>query len=183
MQMVALNNGSSEPQPIVVAAYMSLSGLWEEGIAGMCAVIDLVSRCNNPRHPIDRQSEEKLRSLALIEPDGKIHGSIKNVVLSAAKGTGLDMTLVSPVKPSSADLTLKEKVETTIDNLLGVQVAMMQLLTTLSREQIEAFCDNTRNGSDLWDDFKVARDASGKEDFDFSDYARQVLSTTAHPMT
>lgn len=183
MQMLALNNGSTEPQPAVVATFMSLSGLWKEGIGGMCAVIDLVDRCKNPQHRIDQRSERKLKELALIEPDGRIHQTVKNVALSAARGNGPDMTLVSPIKASDADLELKEKVINTIDQLLGVQMAMMQLMPTLSREQIEAFCDNTRNGSDLWDDFKAARDASGKEDFGFSDYARQVLSTTAHPMS
>jgi hypothetical protein len=183
MEMIALNNGSTEPQPAVVATFMSLSGLWKEGIGGMCAVVDLVERCKNPQHPIDRVSEAKLKSLALIGPDGRIHQTVKNVTLSAAKGESFDMTLVSPVKPSEADLALKAKVEKTIDNLLGAHMAMMQLVPTLSREQIEAFCDNTRNGSDLWDDFKVARDASGNENFGFSDYARQVLSTTAHPMS
>lgn len=183
MQMVALNNGSTEPLVAVTAAFMSLSGLWKEGIGGMCAVIDLVDRCKNPQHRLDPQSEAKLKSLRLLESDGRIHGTIKNIALSAAKGDGAHMVLVSPVKVSDADLALKEKVTKTIDSLLGVQMAMMQLASALSREQLEAFCDNTRNGSDLWDDFTAARDASGNDDYGFTDYARHVLSTTAHPMT
>ena len=181
--MLALNNGSTEPQPVVVSTYMSLTTLWKEGLGGMCAVLELVDQCKDPRKSIGSHSLKKLKGLALVQPDGRIHQTIKNVVLSAASGEGSEMTLVSPVKPSEADLELKRKVEATIDNLLGVHMAMMQLVPTLSREQIEAFCDNTRNGSDLWDDFKVSRSASGNVDFGFSDYARQVLSTTAHPMS
>lgn len=183
MDMVVLNNGTTAPQPAVIATFLSLRGLWRGGLDDMCAVIDLVERCRNPQYPIEQGSEAKLRRLALIDSNGKIHEIVRNVALSAAEGKGSTMTLVSPLKPSAGDLALKEKVEKTIDSLLGVHMAMLQLATILSREQIEAFCDNTRNGSDLWDDFIVARDASDNEQFGFSDYARQVLSTTPYPMS
>lgn len=183
MQMVALNNGSVEPQPAVIATFMSLSGLWKGGISGMCAVIDLVDRCKNPQHRIDQESERTLKSLALLEHDGRIHETVRNIALSAAKGDGPDMVLISPIKPSDDDLELKQKVTETVDGNIGVQMAMMQIVATLSREQIGAFCDSTRNGSDLWDDYKAARTTSGSDDFGFSDYVRQVLSTTSHPMT
>lgn len=183
MEMTALKNGTTAPQSAVVSTIMSLNMLWKEGLMGMCAVIELVERCKNPQHSIDSVSEQTLRKLALIQSDGGIHEIIKNVALSAAEGEGHHMVLTSPIKLSDDDLALKKKVEETTDNLLGVHMAMMQLAQILSRNQIEAFCDNTRNGSDLWDDFKAARDASGNEDFEFKDYTRQVLSTTAHPMS
>ena len=183
MKMVELNNGTKEPEILVASVYMTLSGIWRQGIGGMCLIIDFIDLCKDPEHSMDPEDKAKLKRLAMIEPDGNIRGTVKNTALSAAKGEGHEMTLISPIKLSEADHVLKEKVDQTIGSLIGVRVGMTQVIPTLSREQIEAFCDNTRNGSDLWDDFKVVRDASDNSDFGFSDYVRHVLSTTAHPMS
>jgi hypothetical protein len=100
MEMLVLKNGSSEPKVSVVSTMMSVKGLWEQGISGMCHVVELVERCHDPRACIDPSSEEALKGLALLQPDGRPHDTVKNVVLSAASGKGFEMTLESPVKPS-----------------------------------------------------------------------------------
>ncbi|HUD02610.1 MAG TPA: hypothetical protein VMR46_01130 [Candidatus Paceibacterota bacterium] len=98
MEMLALKNGSSVPKPAVIAIMMSVNSLWEEGLGGMCAVIDLVDRCKNPNHKIADDVMLQLKASRLIEPEGRIHEAVKDVVLSATEGEGVEMTIGSPVK-------------------------------------------------------------------------------------
>lgn len=96
MEELLLKNGSKEADALVRVLMMSLRGLWD-GIGGALAVYDLVEKCKNPDYEIFGSNTEKLENLRLIDSNGTIHGSIKNVVLSAVEGEGLDMTLGSPV--------------------------------------------------------------------------------------
>lgn len=98
MEMLALKNGSSAPKPMVITTMRSITYLWEKGLTGMCVVIDLVDRCKNPNHKIPDGDMSQLKELKLIESDGHILEVVKDVVLSAAKGEGVHMTIVSPVK-------------------------------------------------------------------------------------
>lgn len=100
MEMLVLKNGSSEPKVSVVSIMMSVKGLWEQGISGMCHVVELVERCHDPHARIDSSSEKALKVLALLQPNGHPSGTIKNVVLSAANGKGFEMKLGSPIKAS-----------------------------------------------------------------------------------
>ncbi len=44
-----------------------------------------------------RQVRRRPKELALVQPDGRVHESIRNIVLSAFEGEGLEMHMVSPV--------------------------------------------------------------------------------------
>ncbi len=42
-------------------------------------------------------SKDMLVSMSLVHPEGRVHDSIRNIVLSAVEGDGVDMTLRSPL--------------------------------------------------------------------------------------
>lgn len=61
------------------------------------AVYELNELCKDRNHKIFGTLGADLKELALLGADGQPHGSIKNIVLSAISGEGLEMTLASPV--------------------------------------------------------------------------------------
>ena len=102
METVALRNGSTEAKPIVVMTYMNLKSMFDD-IQGAIAFYELVEVCKNPKHEIFSDAQKQyLIGRALMQPDGRVHQSIKNVVLSAATGEGLDLSLVNPISSNFA---------------------------------------------------------------------------------
>jgi hypothetical protein len=76
----------------------SLKRLFNTDIGGVTMFYDLVMICRDPGYKIDSTNLERLKQLSLLKPDGKPHNILKNVVLSAASGEGLDMELKSPLE-------------------------------------------------------------------------------------
>ena len=72
---------------------MSLNMLME---TNPIAAYELVQICKNPNHKMFGNTEEVLVDLSLLSEDG-VHSVIKNVVMSAFEGEGLDMCLTSPL--------------------------------------------------------------------------------------
>lgn len=69
---------------------------------------------------------------------------------------------------------LKETVGTTLGLMMAVPTAIAEL--RLNPEQIEIFCDNTPNGSELWEAFTKRRDdPAADKDYDFISYVKEVL--------
>jgi hypothetical protein len=99
---VTLNNGSIEAEGLVAVTMISLMHLVKDGTGGMLAAYDLVMRCRDGSYQFFGDNEEKLKAIGLVERDGNVHSSVRNIVLSAAKGDGMDMTFGSPVRPTSA---------------------------------------------------------------------------------
>ena len=182
MEMLALNNGSSEPKPAVITSMMSIRGLWNEGIPGICAISDLYERCRNQSHPIANGEKQKLESLALLQPDGHVHDTIKNVVLSAITGESLaDMKLGSPIKHDETSIPSPEELTAVTDGIIGIQMAIMSAEGHgLTVEQIGIFVRNTpdnKKGDELWLEFTSRRDKpDAKEDYDFVDFIREVIA-------
>lgn len=96
-----LRNGSQEVKPLVLGVYRALSGL----LAGNpISFHGIVALCRDPQHKPWGNTGDDLKALGLAdEQDGEwhVHGAIRNIVLSAVEGEGLDMTLVNPVKPEA----------------------------------------------------------------------------------
>ncbi len=92
-----LKNGSMEPKATVVAVMMSLDGLWNSGLPGMLAVYDLIGECKG-EGKVSGNALKTLQDYSLIDSNGSIHDSIKNIVLSAAIGEGFNTSLGNPVK-------------------------------------------------------------------------------------
>jgi len=96
---VNLKNGTSELRVLAVGTYESLKEMLNEA-EGTIAFYGLVEVCKNPSHQIrSKAQKEYLISRSLMKPDGGIHQSIRNVVLSAIEGEGLGLILVNPIAP------------------------------------------------------------------------------------
>lgn len=95
METIKLRNGAEESKAIVGAVIMSLNELLKKGMSGMLAAYDLVQVCRGVGKPFGKNGEI-LRDLSLLQPDGNVHDSIKNVILSATRGKDFELTFDSP---------------------------------------------------------------------------------------
>ena len=93
MEMLTLKNGAEEPKPLVLSVTMSLQKIFEDN---PIVAYELVTMCREAGHKFFGDSEEVLKAWGLVQPDGKVHESIRNIVLSAVQGDGLNMVLGSP---------------------------------------------------------------------------------------
>ncbi len=99
MDTVRLKNGSEEPNALVAVTMVSLDALLD---GHPIAAYDLVMMCRDSNYKPFGGNGKTLRDRALIDESGRVHDSIKNIVLSAAKGDGMSMTFGSPVAITSA---------------------------------------------------------------------------------
>jgi len=93
MEMVRLKNGAEEGKPLVLATMMSLRRTMEKD---PMAFYDFVMLCRDRHYEPFGNAIERLENLSLVH-SGQVHESIRNVVLSAVEGDGLEMTIGSPV--------------------------------------------------------------------------------------
>ena len=95
---VLLKNGTREVRQLVPVVMMSLNSLMEQGKG--IAVYELVELCRNPEHKPWGNTGVELKSLKLVDEtlgEWSVHDSIRNIVLSAAVGEEMDLTLVNPI--------------------------------------------------------------------------------------
>lgn len=98
MEMIKLKNGAEVPKPLAQVLMMSLTSLWNDGISGITTCYDLVQICKrDPKYKKFGTNEDTLKRLSLIGADGQPHEYVRDVVLSAFTGEGLDLQLDSPV--------------------------------------------------------------------------------------
>ena len=93
IQPVQLANGTFVPDVLVTTTMIVLRDLVDNDAISF---YELAMKCRDASHPFWGSTEETLKKAALIEENGEIHDSIKNIVLSAVKGDELEMTLGSP---------------------------------------------------------------------------------------
>ncbi len=91
---IRLANGAMVPD---VTVEVTMYCLKELVTSNPIAFYELVTKCRDEKHQFFDNTEEVLMHAGLIQRPGEIHDSIRNVVLSAAKGDGLEMTLGSPL--------------------------------------------------------------------------------------
>lgn len=107
VQSVKLKNGSEEEQPFVTFVMTSINGLVEQGLPGLLALYDLVEVCKDNDYRPQASYLRKLQDLGLLNEDGTVHNSIRNIVLSAVHGEGRDRSIGSPLAdleaPTRAD--------------------------------------------------------------------------------
>lgn len=89
MDTTTLKNGSTEATMFVREMMMSLEFLMDDNVG---AFYELVMACRDKEHALFGNAEQVLRDLSLYP----IHDSVRNIVLSAVTGDGLDMVLGSP---------------------------------------------------------------------------------------
>lgn len=93
MEQVRLKNGAKEAEVIVKVVMISLDNLV---VSNPVAAYELVEMCKDRTHKPFGNTSTVLKEFALITDDG-VHDSIRNIVLSAFVGDGLDMHLEYPV--------------------------------------------------------------------------------------
>jgi hypothetical protein len=94
VEVIRLKNGTEEAKPLVAVTMMSLEHVMDER---PLALYDLVMMCRDHDYEPFGTNGDYLKDLRLVEQNGSIHDSIRNIVLSAVKGDGIDMVLGSPV--------------------------------------------------------------------------------------
>lgn len=95
MNAVTLKNGSKEASAAVAATMMSLNALVRDA---PIVFYEMVQLCRDPGHEVWSSSIlQDLMALSLVGSDGRVHSTVRNVVLSAVSGDGLNMRLAVPV--------------------------------------------------------------------------------------
>lgn len=95
IETIKLKNGAEEAKMLVGVIMLSLQELLKEK---PIIFYELVQLCRNPEHELFSDVVvAELKNTNLIEVAGTVHSSIKNIVLSAVTGEGIDLFLKSPV--------------------------------------------------------------------------------------
>ena len=98
MEQVKLKNNTEEPAQLVAVTMTSLKHIWNSGIPGILMLSDLVQICrDDKKYRKFGNNEDELKKCALLQANGRPHDSVRNIVLSAFTGEGLDLTLGSPI--------------------------------------------------------------------------------------
>lgn len=99
-EMTTLRNGSEEIAVLVNTIMFIIRGLLDNG-KGMI-FYELVKTCRDRNHKLLGVSGEQLKKLELItvlhqDRTASVHNSIRNIVLSCAKGYGIEIEIINPV--------------------------------------------------------------------------------------
>ncbi|MHC4405707.1 MAG: hypothetical protein ACYTG0_39175 [Planctomycetota bacterium] len=95
IETVKLRTGIVEAKALVTSTMHSLKHLLD---TKPIVLYELVMRCRDPKHELFGGSD--LVHLGLLQKTNKghyVHESIRNIVLAAVDGDGLDMALRSPI--------------------------------------------------------------------------------------
>lgn len=98
-EIVKLKNGSEQERTQVEAFMDTLRRLFKEE---PIAAYDLVLKARNPEHDIFVAAQIKLKEQALLLPNGDVHKTVRNIILSAVTGEGVQMVLRNPIDESTA---------------------------------------------------------------------------------
>lgn len=101
-EILRLKNGSEVSEAVLVAALISLEKLLEEGVEGAISFYELTMVSRNPNHELDETSQQKLIDRGLLQRDGTVHQVVRDVVINAVEGEGLEMHLTSPIEEASS---------------------------------------------------------------------------------
>ena len=94
MKVAILKNGSKEASSLVTVTMMNLRKLIE---SEPIAFFELVSMARDSTHKPFGNTNEVLQRFGLLDTNNCMHDSIKNIILSASTGGGLDMMLDNPI--------------------------------------------------------------------------------------
>jgi hypothetical protein len=106
VSLVKLKNGSEIPKPIVITTMMSLEAIMN---SNPIAFYELVEKARDSKHVMFGNTKEVVSKWALMDSNGTIHSSVKDIVLSAVSGNELEMSLGNPI--ASAENNIKNRDE------------------------------------------------------------------------
>lgn len=99
--MVTLKNGQEEAKIAVGTVMMLLNNLIK---SDPICFYELVMKCRDRNYIFFWKTWDKLKGLWLVEGEGSINNSIKNVVLSAVTWESINMVLSSPIKKTTEEI-------------------------------------------------------------------------------
>ena len=91
---VMLRNGTQERVQLVGIIEFQVDTLLR---TDPTAVLELVEKARDPDYKPSDPSVAVLTRRNILDEDGKLHGSVSNIIQSMAVGEGMDMQFVSPV--------------------------------------------------------------------------------------
>lgn len=94
MEIVRLKNGAEEPAILVMSTRHSLERIFE---TEPIAFFELVSLCRDRSHELFGNTGEKLAAFGLVDSNGRVHDSVRSIVLASVEGDDWEMQLVSPL--------------------------------------------------------------------------------------
>lgn len=89
-ETVVLKSGIEMPKPLVLATWATLRSLMERAPMVLFDAVQM-ARTGEPQF-----NAAQLEKIGLTQ-DGQMHDGIRDIILSAALGDGLDLRLTSPV--------------------------------------------------------------------------------------
>lgn len=92
--VVTLKNNSKELEIAVKSVMFTVRHLLKQQ---PLVFYDLVMRCRDREYEMWSETEDGLKKLSLLQPDGQPHGTTKNIILSAVEGDEGDMYIVNPI--------------------------------------------------------------------------------------
>ncbi len=92
LKTVTLKNGAIEVRPLVAVTMLALDRLVREN---PIAFYELVMKARDRKHEFFGNTASDLRALSLVQENGDLHDSIRNIVLSSTEGEGSHMILTS----------------------------------------------------------------------------------------
>lgn len=93
MKIVTLRTGVKVPEPVLLTTLVALHELSNDPIS----TYELVMLARNPNHQLWANASTVLARLGLLMDDGKMHRSIREVVLAAFDGEDVDIYRVYPL--------------------------------------------------------------------------------------
>lgn len=94
IEAVWLKNGTEEVKALVILTTGILQDLMQEN---PIVLYELTMICRDLKHVLFGDTSKELQKLSLLQSDGRVHDSVRNIVLSAVVDDGLDMHLVNPI--------------------------------------------------------------------------------------
>jgi len=95
METIKLRNGTEEVAGLVTMVSLTVRELFDNE---PIVAYELAMKARDQDHECFGNSGDKLIKLALMNADGSMHDSVRNIVLSMFQGEGLNIALVSPVE-------------------------------------------------------------------------------------
>ena len=92
--MYKLKNGSEYSEELFGIVWSVIKNLFENE---PIVFYELVMKCRDFSHPYFGNTAEKLESIGLLSPFRAPHPLVKDIILSAVTGDGLEMTLAFPL--------------------------------------------------------------------------------------
>lgn len=118
-----LRTGKYEAEPVVATIMLSIKALVREN---PIAFYELASKARDRDHQLVGNTGQLLKERGLLQRDGNLHESARNVVLAATEGEGLSMRLVNPLKPAGREASTNNAEQKTPHRISSTQVPQLK---------------------------------------------------------